>query len=76
MYYTLTHYVVKKLIIFYVWYAQCVWKESNLRPRSYQERVLPLNYTRLIILPPRSANFPGFRQIKTNNFALFYQVLI
>ncbi len=25
----------------------CVWKESNLRPLSYQDSVLPLNYTRV-----------------------------
>ena len=24
----------------------CVWKESNFRPLSYQDSVLPLNYTR------------------------------
>ena len=26
---------------------QCAWKESNLRPLSYQDSVLPLNYTRV-----------------------------
>ncbi len=30
--------------------TKCAWKESNLRPQSYQDCALPLSYTRVIFL--------------------------
>jgi hypothetical protein len=42
----------------------CAWKESNLRPRSYQERALPLSHTRLIVqnyFKQKTANFQEWR---------------
>ncbi len=32
-------------IILFTFFMLWVWKESNLRPLSYQDSVLPLNYT-------------------------------
>ena len=37
---------IKKSVNFLKVRYWCEWKESNLRPLSYQDSVLPLNYTR------------------------------
>ena len=37
---------IKKSVNFLKVRLWCEWKESDLRPLSYQDSVLPLNYTR------------------------------
>src|SRR3989344_3168486 len=43
-----------------------VWKESNLRPLSYQDSVLPLNYTPVYFHPPAYQNMPSLSIIFTH----------